>query len=178
MDTALESYQKAPTDSTAQAVFSAINKFVEVKGYADSTSAKLLIEAARIASAQNQVPQSVDYFKTYIVEYPDRPDVANKLSEVITQVEKLNKPELNKILYKSFAFRFPMDERTAAFQGKVENKDITADSIVRFIGMNMFNDSTFRLNEERSLLYIEACEMAVMADPTVRDAPEHLHRAA
>jgi tetratricopeptide (TPR) repeat protein len=178
VDTALESYRKTPSDSSAQAVFSAINKFVDVKGYADSTSAKLLIEAARIASAQNQTRQAVDYFKTYIVEYPDRSDVANKLSEVISQIEKLNKPELNQILYKSFSSRFPQDERTAAFQGKIENKDIMADSIVRFIGMNMFNDSTFRLNEERSLLYIDACEMAVMADPTVRDAPEHLHRAA
>jgi hypothetical protein len=28
--------------------------------------------------------------------------------------------------------------------GKIENKDLAVDSILRFIGMNMFNDSTFR----------------------------------
>ena len=175
---ALEAYKKQPSDSTAQKVLTSIDAYIEIKGYADSTSAQYILEAARIASDQNQIQQSIDYYKTYIVEYPDRKDIPNRITDVITLVEKQNKPELNQILYKSFSNRFPQDERTATFTGKIENKETSVDSMVKFIGMNMFNDSTFRLNEERSLLYIDACEMAVMADPTLRDAPEHLHRAA
>ena len=78
----------------------------------------------------------------------------------------------------SIGNREPQDPRTADLQAKIENKEIAADSILRYIGMNMFNDSTFRLNEAKANLYIDACEAAVIANPALPNAPEYLHRSA
>lgn len=178
VEDASELYKKQPTDSTAQALVLALSKYAEVKGYADSTSGRYILQAARISAEHNQLKQAISYYTTYMVEYPTRPDQADRLMDVITLEEKLQQPEINQVLYRSFASRFPQDARTASLQSKIENKDITADSILRYIGMNMFNDSTFRLNEERANLYIDACVAAVMANPTLPNAPEYLHRSA
>ena len=164
-------YKAQPSDSSAQAYVNALGHYAEVTGYADSTSASYVLQAAKISAEHNQLKQAMGYYKIYMVEYPDRPDQADRLEEVIAIVDKLQQPEINQILYRSFASRFPQDSRTATFQAKIENKEIAADSILRFIGMNMFNDSTFRLNEARANLYIDACEAAVMADPTLPNAP-------
>ena len=178
VDEAAALYKSQPTDSSAQAYVIALGHYAEVTGYADSTSARYVLQAARISSEHNQLKQALEYYKTYMVEYPDRPDIADRLEDVIVIVDKLQKPEINQVLYRSFATRFPQDPRTAGYQAKIENKEITADSILRYIGMNMFNDSTFRLNEAKANLYIDACEAAVMADPTLPNAPEYLHRSA
>jgi tetratricopeptide (TPR) repeat protein len=63
-------------------------------------------------------------------------------------------------------------------KAKIEDKNITADTILKFIALNMFNDSTFRLNEPRAELYIDAVETAVKAEPALAKAPEYLHYAA
>jgi len=171
-------YKDDPSDSSAQAVLDAITSYIDLNGYADSVSARYILASAHISSDHNQLRKAINYYKTYLIEYPDRPDNADKLMDVISLYEKLRKPELNDVLYKSFGTRFPQDERTSSMASKIQEKTISTDSILRYIGMNMFNDSTFRLNEERANLYIDACEAAVMADPTLPDAPEYLHRAA
>ena len=63
-------------------------------------------------------------------------------------------------------------------KARIEDKNIAADTILKFIALNMFNDSTFRLNEPRARLYIDACEAAVKAEPALAKAPEYLHHAA
>ncbi len=63
-------------------------------------------------------------------------------------------------------------------KAKIEDKNIMADTILKYIALNMFNDSTFRLNEPRARLYIDACEAAVKAEPALAKAPEFLHHAA
>ncbi len=178
VDAASEVYKKNPSDSSAQAYVLALATYAEVTGYADSTSARYILEAARVSAEHNQLKQALGYYKTYMIEYPDRPDQADRLMDVIALIDQLQQPEINQVLYRSFATRFPQDPRTADLQAKIENKEIAADSILRYIGMNMFNDSTFRLNEAKANLYIEACEAAVMADPTLPNAPEYLHRSA
>jgi len=178
VDDASELYKKQPSDSTAQALVLALGNYAAVKGYADSTSARYILQAARISAEHDQLKQALGYYKTYMVEYPGRPDQADRLADVIAIQDKLQQPEINQVLYRSFASRFPQDPRTPDLQAKIENKEIAADSILRYIGMNMFNDSTFRLNEARANLYIDACEAAVMADPTLPTAPEFLHRSA
>jgi TolA-binding protein len=171
-------YKDHPSDSSGMAVIAAMGKYIELKGYADSTSARYVLESARISADLNQLRPSLSYYKTYLMQYPDRPDQADKLVEFIKLAERLDQPELDDILYKSFGNRFPQDERTATMSSKIQQKEIAADSILRFIGMHMFNDSTFRLNEERANLYIDACEAAVAADPNFPNAPEYLFHAA
>jgi len=172
VDDASELYKKQPSDSTAQALVLALGKYAEVKGYADSTSARYVLQAARISYEHNQLKQALGYYKIYLVEYPDRPDAGDRVMDVIAIYDKLQQPEINQVLYRSFASRFPQDQRTPALQTKIENNDIAADSLLRYIGMNMFNDSTFRLNEAKANLYIDASEAAVAADPNLTNAPE------
>lgn len=171
-------YKDHPSDSSGMALISAMGKYIELKGYADSTTARYVLESARISSDLNQTRQAMSYYKTYLVEYPDRPDQPNRLAEYIKLAEKLDQPELNDILYKSFATRFPQDDRTASMTDKIQQKDMAADSILWHIGRNMFNDTTFRLNEQRANLYIDACEAAVAANATLPNAPEYLFHAA
>jgi len=171
-------YKQSPSDTTAQALIAAMTAYIDLKGYADTTSARYIVQSARIAADHNQYRQAINFYKTYLIEYPERPDQPDRLVNVITLYEKFGKPELNDILYKSFVTRFPKDTRAPSMNAKVQNKEIAADSILRYIGMNMFNDSTFRLNEERASLYIDACEAAVMANPTLPKAADYLHRAA
>jgi TolA-binding protein len=178
VDTATESYKKQPSDSTAAAVVHAIDTYIKTYGLSDSISAGYLLKGARISTDHNRLQEALEYYKTYILAYPDRPDQAARLLEVINVTEKLQQPELNQVVYKSFVTRFPKDSKTASLESKIENKDITTDSLLRYLGVNIFNDTIFRLNEARSRVYIQACELAVMGDPSLPGAPEFLHRAA
>ncbi len=173
-----EAYEKQPSDSTAAALIGAMETYIQAKGYADSTSAKYVLRSARISADHMQIDQAFTFYKDYLVEYAYRPDQADILNETMALAAKYKQPELDQVFYKSFVTRFPQDVRTSAFEAKIENKTIAVDSILRFIGMNMFNDSTFRLNEDRAELYIEACEAAVMTNADLPNAPEFLHRAA
>lgn len=178
VDTANAAYEKQPSDSTAAALITAMDKYIQAKGYADSTSARYVLRSARISSEHMQLDQAFTFYRDYLVEYANRPDQADILNETMALAARYKQPELDQVFYKSFVTRFPQDVRTSAFEAKIENKSIAVDSILRFIGMNMFNDSTFRLNEDRAELYIEACEAAVMANASLPNAPEFLHRAA
>jgi len=176
-----EAYEAAETsgnDSSFMALSNAIDTLIEVNGYADSTTAKQILRAAQLSESKNRFEYAIDFYKLYMAHYPDRPDQADKLMTVIGLTEKQAEIQLSQILYKSFVKRFPEDPRSKALETKIAIKDISVDSTLRHIGMNMFNDSTFRLNEPMAKLYISGCELAAMADPQLVNAPEHLHRAA
>lgn len=177
VENALSVATSSPSDSSYLALHTAINKLVEVRGYADSTVARNILASAHLASGANRPQDALTYYKKYMAHYADRPDQADKLSDVISLTEKSNQPELSQILYKSFVTRFPQDTRAAGYGEKIMAKDITIDSTLRYLGMNMM-DTTFRLNEQMARMYIEGCELAAMADPKLALAPEHLHRAA
>jgi len=176
-----EAYEAAETkgnDSSFVALSNAIDTLIEVNGYADSTTAKQILRAAHLSESKNRFTDAIDYYELYMAHYPDRPDQADKLIAVIGLTEKLTEAQLSQILYKSFVKRFPDDSRAKDLDTKIAIKEISVDSTLRHIGMNMFNDSTFRLNEPMANLYIRGCELAAMADPKLVNAPEHLHRAA
>lgn len=174
----IEAYDASPSDTAATAVYTSFEKYLTARGLEDPATPDMLMATARVARAENEHQLTLEYYKEYLVNFPDRPDRADRLFEAISVAEQLNQPELNDILYKTFEAHYPQDARTATLKAKVQQKDIAADSILRYIGMNMFNDSTFRLNEARSKFYIEACEAAVMANPEFPNGPEFLHRAA
>ena len=167
-----------PSDSSFAALYAAIQNLADTKGYNDSLTARQILRAAQLSESKGKDAYAIDYYKLYTIHYADRPDQADKLVHVMTIVEKRNEPTYNQVLYKSFVNRFPDHAKTAELSGKIENKDITVDSTLLFIGQNIFNDSTFRLNESMANLYIESVELAAMADPKLANAPEHLHRAA
>lgn len=171
-------YQASPTDSTAQALVKALSKYIEVHGAKDSTSAHYILEAAQVSTKSQQWSQALGFYKMYMVQYPDRVDQPNRLTEVIGIMDKLQKPELNQFLYKAYVDRFKNDPRVAEYQAKITNKDITIDSMLKQIGLNMFNDSIYRLNEDMARFYVDASEAAVMANPNMPQAAEYLHRAA
>ncbi len=178
LTSALDVWKANPSDSTAQQVTARFDHYLEVRGYNDPATPDLLLTMAGFASKRNDLQQAMSFYKAYLLNYPDRPDHPDRLAEVITLSEKMERPQLTQVLYKSFVHRFPKDSRTSSMNTKIENKDIAVDSLLRYMGNNIFNDSIFRLNEERSRLYIDACEAAVMADPNLANGPEFLHRAA
>jgi tetratricopeptide (TPR) repeat protein len=178
LQAAIEAYDANPTAATAETAYTSFDTYLTARGFADPALPDLILEMARLASAQNDYKRALGFYKDYLVQYPDRPDQADRLFDAIGIAEKIGTPELNDILYKSFASRFQQDSRSASLTEKVQQKDIAVDSLLKFIGMNMFNDTTFRLNEEKAHLYIDACQSAVMANPTLPNAPEFLHRAA
>ena len=165
-------------DSSYVALSNAIDSFIEIKSYADSATARQILKAAHLCESKNRFDDAIGYYEMYMAHYPDRPDQADKLMAVIGISEKLTSKQLTQILYKSFVNRFPNDPRAKDVDAKIELKEISVDSTLRHIGMNMFNDSTFRLNEPMANLYINGCELAAAADPKLVSAPEHLHRAA
>lgn len=171
-------YESNPSDSTAQNLIQVLSKYVEVHGLKDSTSARYLLRAARVSSAHDQWSQSLGFYKLYMINYPTRPDQANRLAEVITVMDTLQKPELSQILYRSFSERFNNDPRAATYQARIVKKEVSVDSLLKEIGLKMFNDSIYRLDENMARLYVDACEAAVMAQPDLPNAPEYLHRAA
>jgi tetratricopeptide (TPR) repeat protein len=178
LQAAIKAHQENPSTASADSIYQAYDALVAARGFTDPGTAALVAEVAGIAAAQNNPLQALGYYRDYLVQYPDQKDQADKLFDAIAVAEKLGAPELNDIFYKSFATRFPDDNRTSELTKKITQPDIQADSIVRFIGKNMFNDSTFRLNEARAHLYITACEAAIMANPTLPKGPDYLHRAA
>lgn len=171
-------YEAHPTDTTAQGLVKALSKYIEVHGAKDSTSAHYILKAAQVSTKGQQWSQALGFYKMYMVQYPDRVDQPNRLAEVIGIMDKLQKPELNQILYKAYVDRFKNDPRVAEYQAKITNKDITIDSMLKQIGLHMFNDSIYRLNEDMARLYVDASEAAVMANPNMPQAAEYLHRAA
>jgi len=175
---AFKATEKSESDSSRIALSTAINNLIEVKGYADSTSARQILRAAHLMETKNRFDDATDYFVLYMAHYPDRPDQADKLMNLISLNDKDANKALAQILYKSFVNRFPNDPRSKDLSTKIEFKEISVDSTLRHIGVNMFNDSTFRLNEPMANLYIRGCELAAAADPKLVSAPEHLHRAA
>ena len=175
---AIRAYDAAPSDSAATLAYTNFEKYLAAKGFGEPSTPELLLEMARVASAQKDYERAFDYYQVYLTQYTDRPDQADRLYEAIGVAENLGKPELNDILYKSFDTRFHNDSRTSSLTAKIQQKDIAVDSILKFIGKNMFNDSTFRLNEPKAALYIQACEAAVMANPNISNAAEFLSRAA
>lgn len=173
-----EIYKANPSDSTAQAYVKALGKYIDVHGFKDSTSARYILTAARVSSDHNQLNQSLGFYKLYMVQYPDRLDQADRLADVIMIMDKLQKPELNQVLYRSFSERFKDDVRAAEYQDKIDRKEISVDSLLKEIGLQMFNDSIYRLDEKMAHLYVDASEAAVMAQPKLPAAAEYLHRAA
>jgi tetratricopeptide (TPR) repeat protein len=171
-------YESHPSDSTAQDLVKALSKYVEVHGTNDSTSARYILKAARVSTEHQQWQQALGFYKMYMVQYPDRPDQADRLAEVITIIEKAQKPELTQILYRNFVDRFKDDPRSAEYEAKITTKEIGIDSLLKQIGVRMFNDSIYRLNEEMARLYVDASEAAVMSNPNMPQAAEYLHRAA
>src|SRR5687767_2926824 len=171
-------YEDNPTDSTAQAVVLAMSNYINVHGMQDSTSARYMLKSARISSKHNQWSQALGFYKTYMINYPERPDQADRLVDVITIIDTLGKPDLSQVLYRSFTERFNNDARATSYLAKIDRKNVTVDSLLKEIGMKMFNDSIYRLDENMAHLYVDACEAAVMAQPDIPAAPEYLHRAA
>jgi tetratricopeptide (TPR) repeat protein len=175
---AFKAAQTSSNDSTYQALNTAIDNLVEVRGYSDSLTAKQILRTAHFYESKNRFADAITYYEQYMAHYADRPDQADKLMALIGLTEKLTEKQLSQILYKSFVNRFPDDAHAKDIAAKIEIKDISVDSTLRHIGLNMFNDSTFRLNEPMANMYISACELAAAADPKLVGAPEHLHRAA
>jgi tetratricopeptide (TPR) repeat protein len=175
---ALEAAKTTPNDSTLAVLDQAIIQFIEIKGYQNPDLSKYLRETGELYANNNRTRGALAYYKKHLIYFPDDPNAASQLSSIIAIQEVLNEPVLNQILYKSYVTRFPKEKATADIQAKVTNTEVGIDSTLRQIGQNMFNDSTFRLNEQLARQYVEACELAVMADPTLTNAPEHLHRAA
>ncbi len=173
-----KSYESSPSDSTANALVQAISKYIEVHGAKDSTAARYILKAARVSAEHNQLGQALGYYKMYMVQFPERTDQADRVTDVIGIMEKLQKPELRQVLYRSFAQRFKDDPRAAQYSNLIDRKDVTLDSLLREYGTRMFNDSIYRLNEDMAHLYVDATEAAVMVQPDLPDAPEYLHRAA
>jgi len=178
VDAQTEIYESNPTDSSAQALVQAISKYIEVHGTKDSTSARYILRSAQLSTKHQQWQQALGYYKIYLVEYPDRPDIPQRLVELIEIMDKLQKPELNQVLYRSFTERFKDNPKAAEFESKITNKEISTDSLLKQIGLSMFNDSIYRLNEEMARLYVDASEVAVMSNPNMTKAAEYLHRAA
>ncbi len=171
-------YDANPTDSTSQALIGAYSKYIDVHGLSDSTSARYILKAARLSTKHNQWNQSLGFYKLYMINYSGRPDQPNRLSDVIIVMDTLQKPELNQVLYRSFVERFKDDSRAKTYQSKIDRPEVTVDSLLKEIGLKMFNDSIYRLDEKMAHLYVDACEAAVMAQPELQNAPEYLHRAA
>ncbi|HZV68105.1 MAG TPA: tetratricopeptide repeat protein [Saprospiraceae bacterium] len=171
-------YETNPTDSTALALVKALSTYIEVHGTKDSTSARYILQAARLSTSRQQWSQALGFYKMYLVQYPDRPDQPDRLAEVIDIMDKLEKPELNQVLYRAYADRFKQDPRAKTYTAKITNPDVTIDSLLKHIGLQMFNDSIYRLNEDMARLYVDASEAAVMANPNMPQAAEYLHRAA
>lgn len=174
----MTAYKKNPSDSTAQALVQAMSKYVEVHGLKDSTSARYMLEGGRISAQHNHWNQALGFYKLYMINYPTRPNQATALAEIITVIDTLRKPDLSQVLYRSYVDRFKDDPRAAHYQSRLIRKDITVDSLLKEIGLKMFNDSIYRLDENMAHLYVDASEAAVMAQPDLPNAPEYLHRAA
>ena len=171
-------YESSPSDSTAQALVQAMNKYIEVNGLKDSTSARYIVKSAQISAQHDFLNQALGFYKVYMINYPSRPDQPERLAAIINIIDTLGKPELNQVLYRSFVERFPSDPRTAGYQSKIDRPNVSVDSLLKEIGLKMFNDSIYRLDENMAHLYVDACEAAVMAQPDLPNAPEYLHRAA
>ncbi|MDQ3015581.1 MAG: tetratricopeptide repeat protein [Bacteroidota bacterium] len=170
-------YKSNPKDSSAQALIQSISKYVETQGHNDSTS-RFVLQAAEVSMERNQLTQALGFYKMYMIEYPNRPDVDDRLVDVIKILDKLQKKDLNQILYRAFTERFKDDSRAAGYAALIERKDVTVDSLLKEYGLGMFNDSIYRLDEHIARLYVDASEAAVMAQPELPSAPEYLHRAA
>ena len=177
-DAQLKLYQSNPTDSSAQALVLALSSYIEKFGLKDSTSARYILKSAQVSAQHKNWNQALGFYKVYMINYPGRPDQADQLAQVITIVDTINKPDLSQVLYRSFAERFADDPRAATYQNKIDRKEVSVDSLLKEIGLKMFNDSIYRLDENMAHLYVDACEAAVMAQPTIPNAPEYLHRAA
>ncbi len=171
-------YEASPSDTTAQKLVTALSKFIEVHGTKDSTSARYILEAAKVSTKSQQWSQALGFYKIYLVQYPDRKDQPERLAEVIDIMDKLQKPELNQVLYRAYVDRFKDGPKAADYKAKITNPEVTTDSLLRQIGLHMFNDSIYRLNEDMARLYVDASEAAVMANPNMPQAAEYLHRAA
>lgn len=171
-------YEENPSDSTATAYIQAMSKYIDDHGMEDSTSARYILKSAQVSAYHNHWNQALGFYKMYMINYPDRPDQNDRLVNVITIIDTLRKPDLSQVLYKSFTERFKDDPRATAYLNKLVRKDISVDSLLKEIGLKMFNDSIYRLDENMAHLYVDACEAAVMAQPDLPAAPEYLHRAA
>ena len=171
-------YEENPSDSTATAYIQAMSKYIDVHGVDDSASARYILKSAQVSAQHNHWNQALGFYKMYMINYPDRPDQADRLVNVITIIDTLRKPELSQVLYRSFTERFKDDPRATTYLNKIDRKELSVDSLLKEIGLKMFNDSIYRLDENMAHLYVDACEAAVMAQPNLPAAPEYLHRAA
>ena len=171
-------YESNPSDSTGQALVQALSKYMEVHGMKDSTAARYMLKAAQVSAKHDHWNQALGFYKLYMINFPNRNDQDDRLVEVIDIMDTLNKPELSQVLYRSFVDRFKDDPRVSTYQNKIDRKEITVDSLLKEIGLKMFNDSIYRLDENMARLYVDASEAAVMAQPDLPNAPEYLHRAA
>ncbi len=178
IDHAQAAYDAAPSRTSADTLIMALEAFVDVNGYADSTSARYLLKAARLSGEYRHPMQTRELYRSYLVAYASRPDQADILAEYITITEKLRLTDLNDVLYKSFIKRFPEDKRVADFQSKILMPEMAVDSFVRYTGRTMFNDSTFRLDIPKAKVYVEIAQDLVMTDPGIPRADEYLHHAA
>jgi tetratricopeptide (TPR) repeat protein len=171
-------YESNPNDSTALNMVKALGTYIDAVGFKDSTTANYILRAARTSAKHNMDNQALGFYKLYMIQYPTRPDQANIMVEVIDIMTKIQKPELNQILYRSFVERFNNDPRAAQYDALIANKEIRVDSFLKGIGLQMFNDSIYRLDENMARLYVDASEAAVMSNPDLPEAAEYLHRAA
>lgn len=178
VETNRTAFEEAPSKNTAQTLIKSMEEYVSTYGFKDSTSARYILEAARLATEFGPAVQARKWYRHYLLQYPDRPGQQNVLAEYISVSEKLNHPKINDVLYKSFVLRFPEDERSANYSGKINAQDISPDSIVRAVGMAMFNDSIFRVDEKNANLYVELSQDMVMANPHMPKADEYLFHAA
>ena len=176
---ALEEQVESSNDmETAKTLIEKYQAIVEQNPDDAESGSRYLYRAAALQYRMNRFSASVDILKKAIKDYRSGTNTANNalLLGAIYE-EKLRNLNSATTINQAFLSAFPEHEKAAEVKAKIPADAAVLDQRINNLGVEMFNDSTGRIEYKIANDYINSCELFAMMAPEDQNSPTFLHKA-
>lgn len=173
-----ESYKSEPTKENYTRLVTLYDE--EIKELPQGSEKRLdyLQRALELSQEQKSNLKVISYLQQILNEYPDHENAIIWLEEMGSLYKVMNRPHVADVFYLSFTERYPQNTKTPEFKKMIRTDVPTADSLLRKLSLEMFNDSLFRLEADLAYSYVEGCQVYSLINPGDSMSAEYLHKAA
>lgn len=177
VDSALESYSKNPSDSTASTFVKAVDTYVNSVGATDSMAGVYILKAAKIETSLKKNESAANHYKQYLLAHPGKSNEGQQLAEVISLLEPTKSPIVKNVMYTAYVDRFPNEPLSEKYKSLITTTGKNTDTLLAELKRNTFDDQTFRIKSESAKEYVESAEMAALINPQASTMADNLYRA-
>lgn len=120
----------------------------------------------------------IDAIKELAVYYPDDAQTADRVVELADIYDKMRKGPAAMIIRKEFRLKYPDHPLAGEAGANMQPDSPSSDSLLKKLGLAMFNDSLQRLDQSAVRQFVDASEAYAILHMEDTSAVEYLHKAA